>query len=111
MKEGMMMRGSMKMTMREITRVITMRSMKGTMKKGARRVREGKRTIMITITRRKSQKMPSMRKVMITMRTTSMRERMLSMRRKWNTKTRKSKPSIKNPAALLRRLLELKTIV
>ena len=68
----------MRMTMAEITRVITMRNMKGTMM--SRRVRVGMRTIMITITRRTSRKMRRMREVMITvitimtMRTPSMRK-------------------------------------
>ena len=73
-----MRRGSMRMTTAEITRVITMRNMKGTMM--SRRVRVGMRTIMITITRRTSRKMRRMREVMITvitimtMRTPSMRK-------------------------------------
>ena len=100
MKQAMMEENT-KMTTREITTRSTTKSMTGSMMMTSKRVREGRRITMITITKRRNQKMPSMRKAMITMRITSTIQRMLLMRRKSNTKTRKS----------LTRLLELKTKV
>ena len=82
-------------TMRETMRMTTMKSMRVTMR--TKKVREEKRITMITIMRRRNQKMLSMSQPMITTRITTARP--LIMRRKCMTNTTKMEtPRKKNMA-------------
>ena len=79
-------------TMRATMRMTTMKSMRVTMR--TKKVREEKRITMITIMRRRNQKMLSMSQPMITTRITTART--LIMRRMCMTNTTKETPRKKN---------------
>ena len=85
----MMRQETMRATMRVTMRMTTTKSMRVTMR--TKKVREEKRITMITIMRRRSQRILSMSQPMITMRFTTART--LIMRRMCMTNTTKETPS------------------